>query len=352
MTKRILCGVSLLLAAVVAGAQTTVMRVNGVEVAKNELEAARRVLGSQPGAKNVDAQTLERGAVEQVVGRILLAQAAREAKVTLEPDTVAKALDAQRKQAGGEEQFVKGLAEVGLTEKDVERVMGETLLVHRYVQTELAPKVTVTEADARKYYDDHPTEFNRPEEVKLQMLLVEVKAGADEAAQAAAKAKAEKALERITHGEDFAKVAAEMSDDPTKQQGGEVGWVPRGSLLHEIEDQVFTLRNGGVSSVLKSSYGYNVFRVEDRRPPHTLSFEEVKAKLTQSLKGAQLQGLVRQQVAALKAKAKIEYLDPALKTTMEAAAAEPAGPGPAGVPAKLTGAPAKPTGAPGAVPAK
>jgi parvulin-like peptidyl-prolyl isomerase len=182
----------------------------------------------------------------------------------------------------------------------------------------------VPEADAKAYYDGHPEEFKRSDEVKLRMILVEVPADADAKAQAAAQAKLDKALQRVKAGEDFAKVAAEVSDDATKAQGGDVGWVGKGRLLREVEEPVFALKKGDVSGILKTKFGLNVFRVEDRRGPRTQSFDEVKSGLTQFLKSNRVQIKVRELVAGLRAKAKVEILDATLKASVDAAPAPPA----------------------------
>jgi peptidyl-prolyl cis-trans isomerase C len=316
--RRVLLGLIVILTVAAVHAEGPVVKVGDVEVAGNELAVARKVLASQLG-EGADPRALDRGAYEQVVGRILLAKAAREAGLMLAPGEVEAVLEPQRKQAGGAEQFAKNLAEVGLTEKDIERVMGDTMLAHKYVQEQIASKVVISDADAKKYFDEHPNDFKRNGEVKLWIILVTVKADADDAAKAAAKARADKALERIKAGEDWAKVAAEVSDDPTKSRGGDVGWVQRGLLLREVEDPIFALKPGEMTGVLPSKFGYNLFKVEDTKGPRSQTFEEVKNGLMQFLKGREVDARVKQRVTELKGKTTIVVLDPKLKASIESA---------------------------------
>jgi len=337
------------LVASAAFAAKPVLRVNGVEVTDVDLTMAERAVGSQMAQQGLQPtqDILVRHGVDQIIGKLLLLEAAREAKVTVDPSAVATSIDEQRKQVGGAEAMAKALTQAGLTEQDLTRIATEQLMIQTYVQKVLATKATVIDQEVRGYYDQHPNEFQHPEQLKLRMIFVQVPATAPQVAQDAAKTKAEGAHKRIAGGEDFSKVATEVSDDPSKSRGGEVGWMRQGILLKDLETPVWALKTGETSGVLKTQYGYFLFRLEDRRPAGTTSYDEVKENLTSYLKSKKLDESVRGVVADRRAKAKIEVLDPAIKPALE----PPAQPVPAAQAApKAQAAPTKPA-SPTAAPA-
>ncbi len=333
------------LAAAAAFAANPVLRINDTQLTDVDLKLAQHAVASQMRGAPVTEQVVLKNTIDQLIGRTLLLQAARDAKVTVDPKDVAASIEAQRKQVGGPEAFAKAMADAGLNEQELTRMETDRMVMQKYVETELMSHAEVTETEAKAYFGGHPTEFQHPEQVRLRMILAKVAAGGDEKADAAAKGRAEEARKRVSGGEDFAKVAAEVSEDGSKARGGEVGWVRKGLLLPELEPAVWGLKVGEVTPALKSKFGYHVFKVEDHRQAGTLTFEEVKPTLVPYLKNKKVDDSIQLVVAERKAKAKIEALDPAVKAALEAppAPAAPPAAAPAAPAAKPSAAPAKPT---------
>lgn len=308
------------------GAQAqTALKVNGQEISKAQVSLAKNALASRMGLQPgmVDEGALTKAAVDQLVAMELLAQAAREAKISVDAAQVKASLEQEKAQMGGQQAFEAALKSAGLTEAELARLEEQRLLIQQYIEKEVSPKAKPSPADLEKYYKDHPDEFKHEEQVKLYMILAMFPQGADDKAKAETRAKAEAAAKRVASGEDFAKVAAEVSDDPSKARGGEVGWVRKGMLLPELEGPVFELAAGGVSKVLESKYGYHIFRVAERRPAGIYKFEEVKDNLAQMLSQRKSSELLQQAVEARKAKAKIEPVDPEIKAALQAAPPAP-----------------------------
>lgn len=136
-------------------------------------------------------------------------------------------------------------------------------------------------------YDERRGEFDQPERVRARHILVRTAAGpgVDAAqAEADAKAKIERAAARLAAGEAFETVAAEVSDDPgSKQSGGDLGFFPRGRMVPEFEAVAFALEPAKVSEPVKSSYGFHLIRVEERRAAKLVPFEEARSALARDL---------------------------------------------------------------------
>jgi parvulin-like peptidyl-prolyl isomerase len=333
-------------AASAAFAATPVLRVNDTVLTDGDLAMAKRAVAMQmQGMPSTDA-VVTRHAVDQLISKTLVLQAARDAKITADPKVVAASIDEQRSQLGGPEAFAKALAAAGLTEQELVQKETDRLIIQKYLETEMTKRAAVSDADAKAYYDANPKEFAHPEEVKVRMILVKVNPAADPKEEAALKARAEDARKRVTSGEDFAKVASEISDDPSKAKGGEIPtWIQKGRMLPDLEGPVWALKPGEVSQVLRSKYGYHIFKMESRRDAGQTSFAEVEPTLVSFLKNRKVDDAIQGVIQERRAKAKIEALDPAVKAALEpppAPAAPKSGTAAPGVGPAKPAAPAKP----------
>jgi peptidyl-prolyl cis-trans isomerase C len=125
----------------------------------------------------------------------------------------------------------------------------ESLLMETYLQDLRNSDLKVTEAEIEKYYNEHSADYQRPSEVVARHILVSTKEEAD------------KALDRVSAGEDFGKVAGEMSTDSVSaKRGGEIGPFRKGDLLPEFEVAVFPLKNGQVSGIVKTQFGFHIIK--------------------------------------------------------------------------------------------
>ena len=157
----------------------------------------------------------------------------------------------------------------------------------------VSEQVEVTRDDVLRYYNQHRDEYRVPDEVNLRLIQVRTPppgpdGKVDPKAVDAARQKAEDILKKLKAGANFADLAKKESDDPSKDSGGELGWIGRGRIP-DIEDQIFALNKGQTSDLLKSALGFNIVRVEDKRSAHVQSLEEVKPAI---------EPLVRQEKAA------------------------------------------------------
>jgi tetratricopeptide (TPR) repeat protein len=166
--------------------------------------------------------------------------------------------------------------------------------------------VKVTDADLLENYD----------EVKASHILVSTREDEEGKAlsDAEAKKKAETLLAEVKGGADFAEVAKRESDDPMSgPEGGDLGWVKRGQMVTEFDEAAFALKKGEMSGVVKTSYGYHIIRVEDRRRELPEDFEKNKKQLREGL----LQQRQAQAWAAFsqeqREKAKVTIPDPELR---------------------------------------
>ncbi len=167
------------------------------------------------------------------------------------------------------------------------QILSDEHLAKGYVQKNVIAKVKVTDKDVEEYYKNHPKEFEKPETVKVRHILLGFKGDPTDDQKKELRKQAEDVLKKAKGGEDFAKLAAEYSDDPgSKTKGGELGYFPRGNMVPEFENAAFNLKQGEISDVIETPYGYHILKVEDKKAAEMPAFDsikdQVKVKATQA----------------------------------------------------------------------
>ncbi|MEX2223271.1 MAG: SurA N-terminal domain-containing protein [Candidatus Rokuibacteriota bacterium] len=145
----------------------------------------------------------------------------------------------------------------------------------------------VTDAEVEAYYKEHAAEFEEPKRLQVAHVLVRVPPVGGSDAENAAKAKIEDVIKRAQGGEDFAKLARELSEDKASAvQGGDLGFVGPGELVAPFEQAAFALKKGEVSAPVRTAFGYHAIRVLDVKEGGTTPLKEVAPKIKETL-GAQ-----------------------------------------------------------------
>jgi peptidyl-prolyl cis-trans isomerase D len=143
----------------------------------------------------------------------------------------------------------------------------------------------VTDADAEAYYKEHRTEFERPQRLKASHILVRVPPTGGSDAENKSKAKVEEAIRRAKAGEDFGKLAKELSEDTaTASQAGDLGFVGKGEMVPQFEEAVFALKKGEVSpQPVRTPFGYHAIKVFDVQDGGVQPFREIAARIKEKL---------------------------------------------------------------------
>lgn len=187
------------------------------------------------------------------------------------------------------------------------------------------------------YYKDNPARFDKKKRVRARHILVKVDAKASAADQDAAKKKIEAIAERVKKGEDFAKVAAETSDDPgSKDRGGELGYFGPGVMAKPFEEAAFKLKAGELSGPVKTQFGWHLIQVEEVQEPEVVSLEKARPEIARDL----LEGDLAAKLARQKAEDALKKLQAGKSFAEALPAEEPKGKG--APPVKLGGQIVKP----------
>jgi len=151
----------------------------------------------------------------------------------------------------------------------------ENILVELFVKDLQRKNLNVTDEELKKYYDDHIAEFKRPLEIKARHILL------------SSKEDAQKALDKLKHGADFAKLAKEVSIDPiSANRGGEIGPFTRGDLIPEFEKAVFPMKIGEISPITETQFGFHIITKITEKVLPARSFEDSKEEVKKLLEKA------------------------------------------------------------------
>ncbi len=171
----------------------------------------------------------------------------------------------------------------------------------------LPPAAEVNDADAKAYYEENQEDFNQPEQVKASHILVKVAPTATPEDKAAAKAKIEGLLKQVKAGGDFAQLARENSDCPSKANGGDLGFFRKDAMVKEFSDAAFAMKVGEVSNIVETQFGYHIIKVTDRKEAGMTSFEKAKPDIIKNMSEQKKQEGLMKFVEKTKADANIVY---------------------------------------------
>jgi len=272
----VLALVSLCLAAPLqpAGAQekadeTIVAKVNGKPITESDMRLAENELGSELG--NLPPEIKRRALAEYLIDNVLFAEAAEAADIASSPE------------------FKEQMA-----------YLRRRVLREQYFEKTL--KGTISDDEAKQVYDAKVATLEPQEEFSARHILVE------------SEEKAKELRGKIEGGADFAEVAKENSTDTgSKEQGGLLGYFVKGQMVPEFEAAVLKMHKGEVSEPVKTSFGWHVIKLEDRRRKAPPSFDNVKSTILNSLVVKKAQ----EKVGALREKAQLEYVDAGIKKQVE-----------------------------------
>jgi peptidyl-prolyl cis-trans isomerase C len=185
-------------------------------------------------------------------------------------------------------------------------------------------KDATTDEALHKVYDEAVKSMPAEQEVHARHILIRAPQG-DEKAGDEAKKKIEAVIARLKKGEDFAKVAAEVTEDPSgKANGGDLGWFTKEQMVPEFSEAAFGLKPGDISGPVHTQFGWHVVKTEDKRTKPTPTFDEVKPQLEQYV----VRKAQAELVTKLRSEAKIEKTqaakaDPKPADSSAAPAAQP-----------------------------
>ena len=324
--------------------EQVLVKVNGDIITKTELEARQVATLRQRMQGQVDPESLKNDEtlrkmlteltpqlLVNAVDELLLLQHGRELGLRLGDDQFRQIVQNIRKEQGllDEAKFQQALAQENMTMEDLRKQLERQMLVEQVQRQEIGSKLTITEEEARQYYARHPEEFTEPSSVTLREIFVEVPSAEGQVSVAKdeeGQKKIADARARVLKGEDFAKVAGELSDSPSKANGGLIGPFAHSDMSAQLQQMVDKMKPGDVTPAVRTPKGYQLFKLESLTPQALQPFDSVRDLIADKVAGARTQVEMKKFLARLRTRAIIEWKSDELKKAYEKQiAVEPAG---------------------------
>ncbi|MEW6375486.1 MAG: peptidyl-prolyl cis-trans isomerase [Thermodesulfobacteriota bacterium] len=271
-----------------------VAQVNEEQITVDEFDREFKELILEPGkeAKGTNLGELKQAYLDQVIERKILVQEARRLGIKVSQEELNQAIFEIKKDYPGEG-FGEKLGLKGMTLEEWKVRLEEKLLAEKMIRSTLHYRGEIDEKEALQYYETHRSSFQLSQKVRARQIVV---AEGEEAIQI---------LKRLKKGERFEKMAMEKSLGPEKVNGGDLGYFSQGERPAEF-DHLFNMEVGTISEVIKSPYGYHIFKLEEKMEAREIPFEEAKSGILQDLRKKKGEEEYQRWLKGLKGKAKVK----------------------------------------------
>jgi peptidyl-prolyl cis-trans isomerase SurA len=333
------------LPAIAAGqvVEEIITRVNNQIITKSEYERSKEQLlqeVKQQDPANADKVYAERekDVLRDLIDQQLLLDKGKDLGISGDTDLI-KQLDQMRKEMklDSMEQLEEEAKKQGISWEDFKQNMKNKIITQKVIGEEVGGRLSQpTKEEEQKFYDEHKSEMDQPESVRLAEILVApktvapaaadpnaataaqnsqpqspaeeaAKQVADAAALSAAEGKANDLLKQIRNGANFEDIAKKYSDGPSAPDGGALGVFQRGKLAKELEDKTFSMKAGDVTDVIRTKQGYVILKVLDHQAAGIPPMKDVLPRIQDALYYDKLQPALRAYLTKLREDAYIKY---------------------------------------------
>src|ERR1700730_5693025 len=297
-----------------------IARVNNQIVTRAEYLRSKEQLkqeAQQQDPANADKIVGERDkdVLRDLIDQQLLLDKGKDLGITAETDLI-KRLDEMRKDMHMDsmEDLEKAATSQGISYEDFKQNLKNQIITQQVISREVGSRMNVSKEELQQFYDEHKSQMEQPEQIRLSELLIAGKKDkappADEQQElAAARAKAEDLLAQIRKGAAFEEIAKKNSDGPTAAQGGDLGYFKRATLAMELEDKTFAMKPGTVSDVIRTKQGFVILKVTEHQQAGVPPLSEIEGRVQEAIYMQKLQPALRAYLQKLREDAYIKVAD-------------------------------------------
>ncbi len=241
--------------------------VNGDPITLGEFQERFVRAGLKP-EKEAELQVKEEF-LNRLIERKMILREAQRRRIKVSLPEITSRIETMRTEQGKD--VKETLGGMGIDYEKWKSDLWEDMMIEKLINRDVVRNVRVPLSEVRRYYQENLQEFQRPEQVRVRQIVV------------ATEDEAQKLLDRLQNEKaDFATLARQKSTAPEAEEGGDLGYFAMGDMPGEF-NVVFGLPRGGISSVVKSPYGYHIFKLEEKRKAGKLRLEEASKEIAEKL---------------------------------------------------------------------
>jgi parvulin-like peptidyl-prolyl isomerase len=312
--------------------QQIIVKVNGEIFTKTDLEqrqvqAVRQLGANATTADPSDAELrrmLNESTPQLIVGivdEMLIVQRGQELGYRMGDEQFNSVIDNIKKEnkIENDEQFQAALKQENMTMAELRKNLERQMIITRVQQNEVMGKVSVSDEEARAYYDAHLSEFTTPQTVTLREIFVTIPNGtsASVADDTAAREKAQSIRARALAGESFEKLASDLSDSPSRANGGLVGPLSLNDLSNDLKTMIGGMKAGDITEALRGPRGYQILKLETKSEALVRPFAEARDDISNRVFTGKRQAEFQKYLEKLRSEAIIEWKSADVKTAYD-----------------------------------
>ena len=247
--------------------------------------------------------------VQRLIDNILMEQEAKKSGagiIVKDEEVMAVLQDVLTKQKISLQEYLKNLAREGNSLESVKKEIRGQMMRARLLRREVKSKILVSDEEIGAYYNKNRQDYEGKETVRVKQLLLLLPPNANETIKAKMKNQALQLHKRVMDGESFDLLALNYSQGPAAAQGGDVGFIGRGTIIPEVEAAAFSLPVGQVSEVIESSVGFHIIQVVDKKGAGLKPLAAVREEIKTKIEDEKLDKKFDEWMASVRAKSHIE----------------------------------------------
>ncbi|MBN2515503.1 MAG: peptidylprolyl isomerase [Deltaproteobacteria bacterium] len=275
---------------------------NNLETYMKRVEQSSEVSDREKVKKQVRKLLLN-----SLIDQKLITQEAQKLGIAATDDDVDKAIkDILSKKRITMEALAEDIADQGGTIEDYRDEIKQHLTKRSLIGREIRKKVTITQEEIGNYYREHRNDYEGKEAVRIRQILIIVPKDCDVETKEKKRAVAEETLKRLRNSEPFGLLAAEVSQGPAAQTGGDLGYIEKGLILPEVDTVAFSLKKGEISGIIETSVGFHIIQVVDKRGAGIKPPESVREEIVEKLGSKKVEEKFREWLEEQRKKSLIE----------------------------------------------
>jgi peptidyl-prolyl cis-trans isomerase SurA len=260
--------------------------VNNEAITLSELDEAvdaflNALARSQPSVKREDIiEEARKGSLNKLIDGVLLEQEARRLKIVISEQKITGTMnDLLARRNVSYDEFIESLKIQGITLADYKKEISQYLITREIIEKTIRYKISVSDEEIGDYYGKHRDKYEGKESNRVQQILIVKPKGADQETVSALREKAEAIRKSLLEGVPFEVLAEQYSQGPAAKAGGDLGFLERGMMYPEVDEEAFRLRKGELGGVVESPIGFHIIKVLDKRGAGVKPIEEVREEI-------------------------------------------------------------------------
>jgi peptidyl-prolyl cis-trans isomerase SurA len=294
-----------------------IARINNQIVTRAEYLRSKEQLRQEaqqqdPGKAEKIVEDRDKDVLRDLIDQQLLLEKGKDLGITADTELI-KRLDEMRKDMHMDsmEDLEKAATSQGISYEDFKQNLKNQIITQQVISREVGSRMNVSKEELQQFYDEHKSQMEQPEQIRLSELLISEKKDksppADEAQElAAAQAKADDLLAQLRKGAAFDEIAKKNSEGPTAALGGDLGYFKRGTLAKELEDKTFAMKPGEVSDVIRTKQGFVILKVTEHQQAGVPPLSQIEPKVQDAIYMQKLQPALRAYLLKLREDAYID----------------------------------------------